>query len=575
MAPPSTIDQLLTVLNTANHAEHDYFQAIRILVTKRNESPVNSAEYEGWQKKINSVYAKIEDEIKTNSNPPLTAIKFGTSGWRGIIGKDINIYTVRLVTRAIAQIYLDLQHNQELAEALGTADLDEARRRGAVLGHDNRFGGPLFAQAACDVLTSLGFTVHFAGESTTGALSAAVLQLGAAFSINLTPSHNPLEYAGFKYNAADGGPAAPILTSRITELALAFLEREVQFEPTPEATLVRQCDPLALWLSLVKKNKARHGLDIDDILTRLINHDDLVLAVDCLHGATRIHIDRLLAGIPQERLVKIRTTADPTFGGLAPEPSTANMSSVNAALQRHPHPLKIGVVMDPDGDRIRFSDGATEIDMNAFGAMAYHFLHEGKGKKGMVAKSVATSNMANNLAAAFGEEVFEPKVGFKEFKPVIDKALVCFEESDGITVIGHTPEKDAYIGLMLALDMVLSRNENLGDYYRQLARQFGAFFPAKDSVVVSRQGSALQSSLDGLKKYQPGHTLRIGATEKSISQVIDIDGLKLVFDDKSWLLIRPSGTEPKVRFYVEARTAQGKDDLFKAARHMLANIGLL
>ena len=121
----------------------------------------------------------------------------------------------------------------------------------------------------------------------------------------------------------------------------------------------------------------------------------------------------------------------------------------------------MGAIIDPDGDRIRFTDGNVEISMNQFGAMAYHYLHEHKGKRGMAAKTVATSNLANALAAGFGEELFEPRVGFKEFKPVIGRALVCFEESDGITVIGHTPEKDAFIGLMLALDMTLTLKKPL------------------------------------------------------------------------------------------------------------------
>ncbi|MEN8256721.1 MAG: phosphoglucomutase [Thermodesulfobacteriota bacterium] len=569
------LNQLFTDLNKGSHADHDYFQIIKMLVNERNKTVAESKDYLSCQEKIEQVYTKIEKEIKSNDKPPRTPVKFGTSGWRGIIGKDINLYTVKLVTRAIAQMYLDLQHNQELAGQLGVDSLDKARKMGAVIGFDNRFGGHLFAGISCDVLTSLGFTVHYAGESTTGALSATVLELGAAFSINLTPSHNPLEYAGFKYNAADGGPAAPILTTRITELTQQFIDQEVQFEPVPDKNLIKDCNALDLWLDRFKKSSHQHGLNYDEIMASLADNPDIVVAADPVHGATRIHIDRFFKSLPPERFVKIRSNADPTFGGVAPEPSTANMVLVNEALNDKPQPLKIGVIMDPDGDRIRFTDGTTEIDMNVFGAMAYHFLHEGKGIKGMVAKTVATSNMANALAAAFQEEVFEPRVGFKEFKPVIDKALVCFEESDGITVIGHTPEKDAYVGLMLAIDMVVSRKQNLGDYFREITSEYGAFFPAKDGVVVSQQGTELQETLDQLKKYNKGSSIQVGPETKNVSDVIDIDGLKLIFEDKSWLLIRPSGTEPKVRFYVESRTENGKNDLFETAKTMLAEIGLL
>lgn len=139
-------------------------------------------------------------------------------------------------------------------------------------------------------------------------------------------------------------------------------------------------------------------------------------------------------------------------------------------------------------DRIRFTDGVVEISMNQFGAMAYHFLHEVKGKKGMVAKTVATSNLANAVAKSLENRFLSLRSALKKFKPVINKALVCFEESDGITVIGHTPEKDAFIGLIIALDMVLTLKKPLGEYLHEIEDQYGHYYPAKDGVTVSQQG---------------------------------------------------------------------------------------
>ena len=520
------------------------------------------------------MYDLVENEIRSRTTPPENAISFGTSGWRGTLGKDINCYTVTIVTQAIMQLYQALDIDQTLVSYLGISSLAEAQQRGAVIGHDNRFGGAIFAETASNVLTAAGFTVHQAWEATTGSLSAAVLELKAAFSINLTPSHNPLEYAGFKFNGADAGPAAAVLTNQITQNARTLIDSGIVTQKDSQSQLVKPCDALALWLQLIRRNKALHGLDFDQVLTKIATLEDFVIGVDCVHGATRIHIDRLLATLPADKIIKLRTNADPTFGGLAPEPSDANMKPVMTALNKRPEKLKLGIVMDPDGDRIRFTDGTTIINMNGFGAMAYHFLHEEKKKSGLVAKTVATSNMANGLATAFGEEVFEPRVGFKEFKPVLDRALVCFEESDGITVIGHTPEKDAYIGLVLALDMILSRQQNIGDYFAAIKEEFGHYYPAKDGVTVTQKGEELLATLSQLQKYTTGTTVQIGTEEKTISEVIAIDGLKLIFEDKSWLLIRPSGTEPKVRFYVEARTAAGMDDLFSTAKAMLAEIGL-
>jgi phosphomannomutase len=233
-----------------------------------------------------------------------------------------------------------------------------------------------------------------------------------------------------------------------------------------------------------------------------------------VHGASRSYLSRLLHNPPAGRLIVLRDTADPTFGGIAPEPSSTNMQPVMTTLAARKEPLKIGAIIDPDGDRIRFTDGTIEISMNQFGAMAYHFLHEIKGKRGMVAKTVASSNLANAVATQLGEEVFEPKVGFKEFKPVINKALVYFEESDGISIIGHTPEKDAFIGLILAIDMVLTLKKPRVNTSPR-SRAYGHFYPDRDGVTVSQQGeSLLPPSTNCEKSYAPGKQIRVGAVKK-------------------------------------------------------------
>jgi phosphomannomutase len=317
-----------------------------------------------------------------------------------------------------------------------------------------------------------------------------------------------------------------------------------------------------------------HRIEYRKLLDRAAGHDNLIIAVDAVHGASRLHIERLL-GPAAHHLQLLRGTADVTFGGIAPEPSSANLQHVNAVLANSSAYLKIGAIIDPDGDRIRFTDGTTEVGMNQFGALAYFFLHEKKGLNGMVAKTVATSNLVNAVAKGLGERVFETRVGFKEFKPVIGRALVCFEESDGISIIGHTPEKDAYIGLLLALDMVLESGRNLGEMLRELEERFGAFYPDRDSVAVSRSGAELDRALAGLESYRVGGSVVVGDEEKTIREVIDIDGRKIIFEDDSWLMIRPSGTEPKVRFYVESRSPDGAGYLVATARRMLDELGLL
>ena len=562
-------------LSPNDHAASDYFALIKILVSLKNSATPGSADFAQASAAIAKAYALVEDEIRTNTKPPSKQVSFGTSGWRGIIGKDFSLQSVGQVAQAIVAMYRDLDQDDALAAPLGVRSFSEAQQRGAVVGFDNRFGGSLLAERVIEVLTSNGIFVHYAQEATTGTLSAAVLILNAAFSVNLTPSHNPLEYAGFKFNAADAGPAASEITSRITANARQLIAEGITPTLAPNTTLVRPCDALACWQELVARGTSLHGLDYPGIMAAFHGASDCVVAVDCVHGASRVHMRSLFGDQPSDRLILLRDQADPTFGGVAPEPSSQNMQQVLATLRQRPEPLKLGVIIDPDADRIRFSDGAIEIDMNLFGAMAFHYLHEKKGRRGLVAKTVATSNFANAIAKGLHEEIFEPRVGFKEFKPVIGKALVCFEESDGISVIGHTPEKDAYIGLLLALDMMLTLKKNLGDYLREIQAEYGHYYPARGGVEVSRQGKELLDTLAGLEKYAVGTLLDIGGEAKKITEVITIDGRKMILEDNSWLMIRPSGTEPKVRFYVEARSESGKDVLFAAAKGMLGEIGLL
>lgn len=569
--------ELEDALRTTDSSSCDYLGLIAELARKKEASGV------AWQEYIHRLYDKVHEEIVFNSNRPTSQVSFGTSGWRGILGKDLFCKSVAQVSLAIVEMYKDLETQEELKELLGVENFAEACQKGCVIGFDNRFNGDVLARVAVEVFSREGIRVFYAGESTTGVLSAAVLQLQAAFSINFTPSHNPLEYGGLKFNAYDGGPAASEITRCITQKTQKIIEENrlpggfSVGAPLPEKMneAVEYIDSLELWKKHVIMNQTVHGIRYAQLIERFENNDDLVVVIDSVHGASRLHIRKIFNDTHSPRLILLRDNKDVTFGGVAPEPSSENMITTVATLQSRKETFKLGAIIDPDGDRIRFTDGTVEISMNQFGAMAYHFLHEYKNKKGMVAKTVASSNLANSLADQFGEQVYEPRVGFKEFKPVINKALVCFEESDGISIIGHTPEKDAYIGLLLALDIVLTTGKNLGEYLHEIEENFGFFYPDRGGVTVSQQGEELQVALAGLAKYSKGTFVDIGGEKKKIAKVIDIDGRKILFDDGSWLMIRPSGTEPKVRFYVESRTADGTEPLIRAAEGMLEEVGLL
>ncbi len=242
----------------------DYLGLIKeIVAQKQREGSI-------WQEPLAAAYQLLFEEIRDNRREPVEDISFGTSGWRGKLGKDIFVCSVALVTSAIVQMYENLETEPELARLLGVESLTEAQTRGCVLGFDNRFAGPLLAASVAGVLADKGFRVHYAGESTTGVLSAAVLKLQAAFSINLTPSHNPLDYGGYKFNAADAGPAASQITETITANARKLVSQGYApdkvaatiEEVMNSCSMVQPFDSFATWKSLVQGNKPVHGLDL-------------------------------------------------------------------------------------------------------------------------------------------------------------------------------------------------------------------------------------------------------------------------------------------------------------------------
>ena len=249
------------------------------------------------------------------------------------------------------------------------------------------------------------------------------------------------------------------------------------------------------------------------------------------------------------------------------------MEAVEQVLRKSPAKFKLGVIMDPDGDRIRHTDGTVQIPMNYFGALALHFLHVHKGYNGIVAKSVGTSNLVNAIASRFGIPVRETKVGFKNFRPYMlntseERAIVAFEESDGISALNHTLEKDAIFGLLLAIEMMAVTRKNLGEYLKDVMNEFGYYYPDRSGISVDRRlvGEPLKQKLAVIRdRYKAGTVLTVGNSQRTVKHVITVDETKVVMDDDSWFMIRPSGTEPKVRFYIEARSEEAKNDVFGLA----------
>ena len=507
----------------------------------------------------------IERFARENIRP--AKIVFGTSGWRGEIGTDFTFNAVRIVTSAIIEQFRT--NDPAFMGALGVPDFNAIKKQGIIVGHDNRFLGPEFAKEVIGLLQKEGIRTWYAGEAPTPVFSAGIEILHAACAINLTPSHNPANYAGFKFNPADGGPAGSEITAPIEEAANRMMGESLALRSVDPGHVVKT-DLTDLYIQFITGRKT---LDIERIRT-FIRSGDCIICVDNVHGSTRGCVERILG-----RSVKIhylRTENDFLFGGIAPEPSEKNMHGVEKILKESAAGLKLGVIMDPDGDRIRFSDGSVQIPMNYFGAMALHFLYVHKGIRGIVAKSVGTSNFVNAIAEKLAIPVRETKVGFKNFRPYMvstseERAIVAFEESDGISAFNHTLEKDALFGFLLAVEMIAVTGKNLSGYLKDLMDEFGYFYPDRSGISVdpSLVGEPLKQRLSVVAKtYKPGSVITMGSQKRTVKDVITVDGTKLVFDDGSWLMIRPSGTEPKVRFYIESRTEEGKKAIFEAAEKM-------
>lgn len=505
-------------------------------------------------------------------NTASARIVFGTSGWRGETGTDFTFNNLRIVTSAIIEMLK--ADDKSMRDAMGITGFEDVQKRGVIVGHDNRFLGPEFAFEVIGLLQKQGVKTWYAGQATTPEFSAGIEMLNAACSINLTPSHNPANYSGFKFNPSDGGPAGPEITSKIEEISSRMM-KESKIVQTSKPEHIDKIDLASLYIKYIEQRKTLDLTRISDF----IKNQDCVICVDNVNGATRGRIQRILG--ESNKFVYLRTEDDFLFGGVAPEPSAANMQGVEKVLRESRSRFRLGVIMDPDGDRIRHADNIMQIPMNYFGAMAFHFLHVHKGISGIGVKSVGTSNLLNAIAEKSGTTVKETKVGFKNFRPYMvqtakERAVVAFEESDGITAYNHTLEKDAVFGLLLAIEMMAVTGKNLSEYLKDIMDEFGHYYPDRSGIAVDRSlvGTLLINKLSIIREtYKQGTAVDINGQKRVVRSVITTDGTKLVFDDGSWLMIRPSGTEPKVRFYIEARTEQGKKPLFETAekitRHVL------
>ncbi len=459
------------------------------------------------------------------------AIAFGTSGWRAIIADEFTMANVRIVTQAIASV------------------LDEDATGGSmVIGYDTRFMSERFAAECAGELARLGWTAFLTTRETpTPTISHAIRSHGARGGINFTASHNPPQYNGMKFSTADGAPALPEQTKRVEKRIADIQAGSFTYERTGGAGQVIPLDPREDYL-----------LDLTGKIDfKRISDAALRVAYDSLWGTGRGYLDEILRRNGCE-VQMVHDHRDVLFGGYSPEPSERNLGEMRQVVldQR----LDLGVSTDGDADRFGFIDrDGSFISANHILALVLDYLCETRGDwSGGVARSVATTHLLDRIAAHYGRETFETPVGFKYIGEMVnnDRLILGGEESAGLTVKGHFPEKDGILACLLVVEMVAARRASLGEMIESLFRKFGALYSERVGVKLT---SDVQSRLQKRLAAEP--PAKIG--DWRVSSVNRSDGVKYIFDDGSWLLLRMSGTEPVVRCYAETHSKKDLEVLLE------------
>src|SRR5579875_441572 len=456
-------------------------------------------------------------------------IKFGTSGWRAIVAEDFTLGNIRRAVAGIAQ-YVASQPGAKTV----------------LVGRDPRFLGEMFVAEAARVLATNGVTpLIIPDPAPTPAIAYAVRQKKTGGSINFTASHNPPEYNGIKYSTPDGAPALPEVTKQIEAKVKAL--GEVQ-SPADSNAKFEQVD--------VKPDYLKRLAELVDL--KAIKKSGLKVVFDPFWGAARGYSSEIL----REHGVETATVhdyRDVLFGGHAPEPDDHLLGDCKAKMKETG--AAIGIATDGDADRFGIVDqDGTFIQPNYIIALLFDYLVETRGWRNGVAKSVATTNLINALAEEYKIPLYETPVGFKYIGELIneDKIVIGGEESAGLTIRGHVPEKDGVIAGLLVAEMVAVRGASLGEQLQKLFGRVGSFYPNRENFRLTPE---VKEKFTEKIKTDP---TELGG--RKVAEVVRTDGLKLILADGSWVGYRLSGTEPVVRVYSEARRENDREPLSLAAK---------
>jgi phosphoglucomutase len=461
------------------------------------------------------------------------AIKFGTSGWRGIIADDFTFANLEIAAHAIAQF---LRENPPA----GANPL-------LIAGHDTRFLGREFTDRAAKIIARYGFEVLLCnGDTPTPVISFQIRAKKAAGGINITASHNPPQWSGLKFNQSDGGPAVPENTKKIEQIATEISEgkRKIVTENRGKVAIF---DPRPDYIRQIRSL-------IDE---KILKKSPKRVAVDLMFGTGRGYLDAILQDCGW-KVDALHGAPDPLFGNGHPEPIAENLGELLAALRKSRAALGLG--LDPDADRFAVVDGNGEfINANQILVLTLYHLVKNRKWTGAVVRTVATTHLVDAVAKYFGLKVHETPVGFKYIGALMEREpiIVGGEESGGLSVKGHVPEKDGILACLLMAELIASEGKSLGEILSEIYKFAGQILTDRVNLrIPAEKKSAL------LEKLAAGFDVMAG---KQVKDFVTKDGYKFVLDDGSWVMFRASGTEPVIRIYLEAFAPRELDLLRKAA----------
>ncbi len=463
----------------------------------------------------------------------MTPIRFGTDGWRGVIAEDFTFSNVRRVALAIGLYVRE----------------EEDWRRGMLVGYDRRWASENFAQAAAESLSSLDIPVLLSSTACPGpAISYMVLAQKAAGAIMITASHNPYRWNGVKFKARYGGSASSEITSRIENHLKRVLAEGM--EPGPaKPNRIQTLDVITPYLN--------HLATLVEM--KRIRSSGLRIVSDPMYGVAAGCLSRLLAPIPSglaesdkggATCVEIRGQRDPLFPGINPEPIDPHIDALRQKVVAEN--FDVGFAFDGDADRIGAVDrtGLFIDSHKIFSILLWH-LAGTRQLTGNVAKTFSTTKMVDKIAARFGRLVFETPVGFKYIADLMRERdiLIGGEESGGIGVKMHIPERDAALIALLLIEVMASHGKTLGQIVEMLSADFGSHFYGRVDLELHPEQKEKAVSLFSNPALQ-----RVGGW--SVENRENLDGIKLYLKNAGWVMIRPSGTEPVLRLYAEAPSAE-------------------